>query len=233
MALAEPVQLPWRAVAQYPHLTDGFTQGLEWDAGTVLESSGLYRRSFISRWQPGGRELDRRRLSRSLFAEGLTLLDDRIYVLTWRAGTALVFDRQLNEVGQYRYDGEGWGLTNNGRELIVSDGSAWLRFFGPTDFSETRRLQVMRAGTPVRNLNELEWVDGRILANVWHSDEVLLIDPTSGEVTAVLNLAALDPGRRCGHCVLNGIAFDPNDGTLLVTGKRWAWVYRIAVDGLR
>ncbi len=143
----------------------------------------------------------------------------------------------LQPVGDFHYDGEGWGLTNDGERLIMSDGSAQLRFIDPATLQETHRLTVRDGGRPLRWLNELEWLpagsldaEPRLLANVWQRDRIVVIDPASGEVTAELDLAELYPQRAPGADVLNGIAWDARDGTLLVTGKRWPRLYRLRLS---
>ncbi|MDX9875098.1 MAG: glutaminyl-peptide cyclotransferase [Spongiibacteraceae bacterium] len=230
----------WELVKRWPHRSGAFTQGLLWDGDTLLESSGLYGRSWLGRWRPDDTAPPQRvRLSRRYFAEGLTRLDDRLYLLTWREGRALVFDAQtLEQIDSHRYRGEGWGLTDDGERLIMSDGSATLRFVDPENFSELARLQITDGGNPVTQLNELEWIPAaaplapgapRILANRWQTEEIVVIDPASGNVTGRLDLRDLYPvrERRPGDDVLNGIAYDPRDATLWVTGKHWPWLYQL------
>jgi glutamine cyclotransferase len=239
--LAAPVAaspaLSYAVVARYPHPQTPFTQGLELDGDTVYESSGLYYQSFISRWQLSDQKVvDRQDLPAALFAEGLTLFGDRLFVLSWKEQKALVFDRAtLRKTGEFAYRGEGWGLTHNAQTLIMSDGSDTLRFLDPHDFHGVKNVAVSDDGRPVERLNELEWIPARadqparVLANIWQTDTIVVIDPESGAVTAHLDLSKLYPrGQRSAHSdVLNGIALDPRDNTLLITGKFWPYVFRV------
>jgi glutamine cyclotransferase len=232
--------LTYTVVARYAHPDIPFTQGLELDGNTMYESSGLYRQSFISRWHLGEQNaLDKRAMTPDVFAEGLTLFGQRLYVLSWKEQRATVFDKAtLNKIGEFTYSGEGWGLTHDNSALIMSDGSATLRWLDPTDFRSLKNLTVSGDGQPVENLNELEWIPARagqparILANIWQTNYIVAIDPDSGNVTARLDLSQLYPrGQRSAHAdVLNGIAFDPRDNTLLITGKFWPSVFRLRLD---
>jgi glutamine cyclotransferase len=197
-------------------------------------SSGNYGKSRLMRFNLEDGSLDaEHRLDPRLFAEGVTVLGDRVYQLTWRAGLMLIYDREeLKVVERWRIPGQGWGLTNNGRELIYSDGSASIHFVAPEARKITRSIEVREAGAPVERLNELEWIDGRIWANVWQTDRIVIIDPDSGEVEGTIDLAGLLPAseRRADTDVLNGIARDPADGSVWVTGKRWPAMYRIEIQ---
>lgn len=238
-ATAAPA-LAYRVIHRYPHPEMSFTQGLELDGDTVLESSGLYRRSYIQRWRLDSQQvIARRELPAAIFAEGLTQLGGRIYVLSWREQKALVFDKTtLAPLGEHAYRGEGWGLTHNGSELIMSNGSDSLQFIDAATFQVLRTLPVTDDGSPLAALNELEWIPAtpqhptRLLANIWLTDTIVVIDPDSGAVTARLDLSKLYPkGQRSRRAdVLNGIAYDPRDGTLLVTGKFWPHVYKLKLE---
>jgi glutaminyl-peptide cyclotransferase len=228
--------LPFDVVERYPHRSGAFTQGLDLVDDTLYESSGLYGKSWVARWRLDSDEpIDKHAIERRFFAEGLTVLGDRLYLLTWQSGIGLVLDaRTLQREGSFRYRGEGWGLTHDGRRLILSDGTDRLRFFDPQSRQETGALDVTEAGRPLRQLNELEWIDAdathtapRILANVWQTDRIVVIDPDNGFVTAQIDLSRLHPRRSPGEDVLNGIAWDARDGTLLVTGKRWRYLWRL------
>lgn len=169
------------------------------------------------------------RLEAEYFAEGLAFVEGRLVLLTWREGTAIVFDAStMNEVGRFSYDGEGWGLCFDGTDLVMSDGSSDLVFRDPTDFRERRRLTVSESGQPVDDLNELECVGNRIFANEWKTDRILEIDPVDGVVTAIVDAAGLlsDDERRHAD-VLNGIAYNPDRNTFLVTGKDWPWMFEV------
>ncbi|GAB5451985.1 MAG: glutaminyl-peptide cyclotransferase [Halioglobus sp.] len=208
-----------------------YTQGLEIHDGDLFLSSGGYNQSQLLRYDfASGQLKGRRHMDGRLFAEGLTIFNGKIYQLTWRRRLGLVYDlKTMQPEARWRLRGEGWGLTNNGRELIYSDGSDQLHFISPADGSHLRSIRVTLNGQRIRNLNELEWIDGQIWANVWQTDRILLIDPTSGVATASVDLGGLLPlpERKADTDVLNGIARDPATGQVWVTGKRWPWLYRI------
>jgi len=230
--------LTYEVIARYPHRTGAFTQGLELAGATLYESSGLYGQSYVARWQPeNDSAITRAEIPSRYFAEGLTRFGEKLYVLTWQSGTGLILNANtLQRETTFRYSGEGWGLTHNHRELIMSDGSARLRFLDPVTLRQTSTLTVTLNGSPLQQLNELEWIDAgalapqpRLLANIWQTDSIVVIDPASGRVTATLDLTALNPPaqRMATEDVLNGIAYDRRDQTLLVTGKRWRYLWRI------
>ncbi|MBB3046721.1 glutamine cyclotransferase [Litorivivens lipolytica] len=219
-------------IESYPHYSRAFTQGLLLHDKQLYESSGGYGKSFLiyGDLRGGHRQLA---LPAEYFAEGMTILNNKLFVLTWKRGTALVFDPvTLGFIERYHYPGEGWGLTDNGQELIMSDGSHELRFIDPLNFSERRRIQVTYRGKPMKLLNELEWHKGLILANQWQTNRILVIDEASGEVLKLLDLTGLYPPtvRAPGTDVLNGIAYDPDSDSWLVTGKLWPWIYRVKFD---
>jgi glutamine cyclotransferase len=220
-----------RVTDQKPQARENFVQGLEIQDGYLYVSTGNYGQSHLLRYHFTDGRLDiARKLERRIFAEGLTVLGDNIYQLTWQNKAMLVYRKSdLLLQGMRPLTGEGWGLTNNGTDLIYSDGSARLRFMSPDTAQILRTITVTEEGQPVRLLNELEWVDGVIWANVWQSDRIVIIDPVSGDVTATIDLRGLLPPAeyRKGTDVLNGIARDPADGAIWVTGKRWPWLYRI------
>lgn len=226
------VDYHYRIVARYSHPAAPFTQGLIAGADGITETSGGYAVSYIQHYVPGATGAgSRQALPRRWFAEGLARIGERLWVLTWHAGTALVLDADsFATVKRLFYQGEGWGLASDGRELVMSDGSATLTFRRPSDFSVIRRLQVTLDGKPVQRLNELEWVRGWILANVWLTDTIVVIDPHSGAVRGRFDLAALKPAAVAADpdAVANGIAYD---GThLFVTGKRWPVLYEIVPE---
>jgi glutaminyl-peptide cyclotransferase len=231
-----PPPIAYTVVATYPHDRLAYTQGLVFADGVLYESTGLYGRSTVRRvdLKTGKPELIRP-LAAHQFGEGLTAFGDRLIQLTWRSGTALIYTRRdIQPSGQFRYATEGWGLTHDGEHLIMSDGSATLYFLDPVKFSEVRRVEVRDDRGPVRFLNELEYVGGQVFANVWRSSDVIRIDPGSGRVTGVIDLSALaarvkgDPSAD----VLNGIAYIPGSGRLLVTGKQWPRLYAITLQGV-
>lgn len=222
----------FKLLASYAHYSKAFTQGLVLHEGRLYESSGLYGRSYVIY---GDLEKAERRLALpdDFFAEGLTLFQDRLYLLSWRKGEALALEPDsLAVIERFRYDGEGWGLTHNGRELIMSDGSHQLRFLNPATFKEVRRLTVRYHGKAMKHLNELEWHKGLILANQWRTDRLLAIDERNGEVLAILDMGALFPQalRGRGVDVFNGVAYDAQSDTWLVTGKYWPRIYRVKLS---
>ena len=224
-------QFGYRVLEKKPQDRRLFVQGLEIHAGKLYVSTGNYGQSALLRYDfPSMQAEVSRQLNARLFAEGITLLDDRIYQLTWREHMLLVFDRDdLKALEWLPIGTEGWGLTNDGENLIYSDGSDRLFFFNPQSRQVTRTLGVTENGRPLRRINELEWIDGEIWANLWQSDRIVIINPHSGEVRASIDLRGLLPAveRQPGTDVLNGIARDPGDGAIWVTGKRWPWLYRI------
>ncbi len=233
--LATPVaaveQFSYRVLEQKPLAADSFVQGLQIVDGHLYLSTGLYGQSRLLRYRfEDGELLDQRHLHPRLFGEGLTVFDHRVFQLTWRARRMLVYTRQdLSPAAVFTLRGEGWGLTDNGRELIYSDGSHHLHFLDPDNGRHLRSVAVTQQGRPVAHLNELEWIDGKVWANVWQTDRIVIIDPASGEVTASVDLSGLlsPADRRRNTDVLNGIARNPADGGLWVTGKNWPWLYRI------
>ena len=211
-----------------------FVQGLEILDGDLYVSAGNYGESRLLRYRFAEGQLDlAQQLDARLFAEGLTVLGEKVYQLTWRNEAMLVYRKSDLQFEQWlALAGEGWGLTNNGTELIYSDGSDQLHFMAPDTAHILRSIRVTEQGRPVTQLNELEWIDGAIWANIWQSDRIVIIDPRSGEVTASIDLRGLLPPAeyRQGTDVLNGIAHNPADGSVWVTGKRWPWLYRIELQ---
>ncbi len=230
---AAPVSLDYTVVGAFPHRVRAFTQGLVVHDGALVESSGRYRQSSVAILDLESGEVRRERaLADNLFGEGLALAGDRLYQLTWRAGKALLYDAAtLEPAGTMSYSGEGWGLTHDGRHLIMSDGSAELSFRDPADFSEVRRVTVTDGARPVKRLNELEWVEGRVYANVYLTSRVVVINPQDGVVQAELDLTPLFRKARdqVQAGVANGIAWDSKARRLFITGKNWPAIYEIKV----
>ena len=228
-----PEVLGYKVVSSRPHDAECYTQGLEFHKGRLLESSGGYGNSNLREVDPAtGKVLRRRPMAASQFAEGITVLNNELWVLTWKENTAHVLEPDTFKfIRSHRYDGEGWGLTNDGKLLIMSDGTSTLKFVDPKDFSIKRSVEVKRSGRPVEKINELEMVDGMIYANIYLSGEVIRIDPSDGRVTGTLDLSALrrQLPRPNQADVLNGIARDPSTGNLLVTGKLWPLMFEIQV----
>ena len=219
--------IEYRIVVEYPHDAKAFTQGLVFHRDALYESTGLRGRSSLRKIDPvTGRVVRRRRLSDDLFAEGLALVGDELYQLTWTSGRAFVLRiEDFSLVREHRYEGEGWGLAWDGTRLGMSDGSATLRFRDPATFRLTGEVVVRDGARTVDALNELEFVDGALFANIWRSDRIARIDPASGAVTGWLDLSPIaERERSAGEVdVANGIAWDGH--RLWVTGKLWRSVY--------
>ena len=219
--------IEYRIDVEYPHDARAFTQGLLFHRGALYESTGLRGRSSLRKVDPEtGRVVRQRRLSDRLFAEGLALVGDELYQLTWTAGRAFVLRlADFSLAREYRYAGEGWGLAWDGSWLVMSDGSATLRFRDPATFRVEREVEVREGTRPVEALNELEFVDGSLYANIWQSDRVARIDPASGVVTGWLDLSPMAARERAAGDadVANGIAWDGR--RLYITGKLWRTVY--------
>ena len=223
----------FEVVRAYPHDAAAFTQGLVYRDGFLYESTGLEGQSTLRKLEiETGRVVQRRAVAPDIFAEGLTIWGNTLVQLTWQHRMAFVYAlTTFAPQSTLTYDGEGWGLTHDGTRLILSDGSAVLRFLDPASGRETGRVPVTDRGRPVVDLNELEFVRGSVLANVWHTDRIAVIDPATGNVTAWLDLTGLRPAstRQDGEAVLNGIAYDEARDRLFVTGKRWPTLFEITV----
>ena len=221
----------YKIINSYPHSTEHFTQGLELSEGIVYESIGHYGKSKLVKYSlDKGSILKEQKLSRRYFAEGLTILGNKIYQLTWKSGTLFVYDKKnLTPLAKLKIPGQGWGLTNNGQQLIYSDGSNQLHFISPIDGRHQKTLDITENDQPVKALNELEWIDNKIYANIWHSNDIVIIDPYSGKLIARVDLSKLlpKPLRNWNTGVLNGIAYHKQQKHLLVTGKNWPVLYEI------
>lgn len=230
--VAAPVQ-GYELIRVYPHARDAFTQGLIYLDGYLYESTGLNGASSVRKVDlVSGRVLQRHDVDGRYFGEGLTHWESNLIQLTWRNGVGFVYDRaSLRPRQSFRYAGEGWWLTQDGRRLIMSDGSATLRFLDPLTFRETHALGVRDGGKPVTMLNELEYVRGEIYANVLGSDRIARISPATGQVLGWIDLSGLlSPAERTGTVgELNGIAYDEKRDRLFVTGKRWPKLFEIRV----
>ena len=208
-----------------------FTQGFVYRNGFLYESTGLYGKSSIRKTDPlTGKVLLAADLSPEFFGEGLTIIGDSIYQLTWRSKQGFVYDKEsLRRKGSFSYSTEGWGLTDNGTSLIMSDGTEKLYFLSPENFEVTKILSVRENGSPVRMLNELEYAGGKIYCNIWHSDDIVVVNPESGVVERRISLGELRkrlslPKRAE---VLNGIAWKSSSDTFFITGKHWSEVFEI------
>ena len=226
----------YRIVNTYPHDPKAFTQGLVYYNGYLYEGTGLEGQSSLRKVElRTGRVLQIKKLAPELFGEGITLWQNKIYQLTWHNGICFVYERDsFRSITEFSYTGEGWGLTHDGKHLIMSDGSDTLTFRDPDTFAVVKRLQVKADGAPVRNLNELEYVEGEIYANVWQTDMIARISPTTGEVVGWIDLSGLLSEREARNAdVLNGIAYDPKEKRLFVTGKLWPKLFEIELVPLQ
>ena len=228
---AEPVRYTYRVVSAYPHATDAYTQGLQFADGLLWEGTGQNGQSRITTTDLAtGRTTEIARLPRTDFGEGITLLDGKIYQLTWLSNKAYVYDAATGrELRTFRYPGEGWGLTTDGTELYMSDGTEHIYVIDPATCKRKGSITVTCRGEAVQLLNELEWIDGRIWANCYLTDALLMIDPATGVVEGIADLTGLLPESERGPetDVLNGIARDPQTGRIFVTGKNWPKLYEI------
>jgi len=228
---AGPAMLRVEVVQTLPHDQDLFTQGLEIDDGILFEGTGLVGASRLRATALGApqRVLAEVTLPEPLFGEGVTVVEDRIWQLTWTNGVAIERDRDtLAELRRVRYDGEGWGLCSEGERLVMSDGTARLTFRDAASFAPTGSVQIRMGGAPVTRLNELECADGAVWANVWQTDRIVRIDPATGTVTGVADASGLlTPQQQAGANVLNGIAAVPGTDEFLITGKNWPAMFRV------
>ncbi|MGH9389258.1 MAG: glutaminyl-peptide cyclotransferase, partial [Vicinamibacteria bacterium] len=217
----------------YPHDSSAFTQGLVYKDGILYESTGLRGRSSVRRVTlETGNVLSQTSLLPEFFGEGIAVFGDRIYQLTWTTGVGFVYDKKtLALLQEFRYGIEGWGMTHDGKLLIVSDGSSTLYYWDPKTLREVKRLAVTDRGNPVTNLNELELVEGEIYANVWQQDRIARISPETGKVTGWIDMKGLlaPADRSGGEDVLNGVAYDPEKKRLFVTGKLWPKLFEIEI----
>lgn len=215
-------------VKTFPHDVNAFTQGLEFHGGALYESTGLVGQSGVRKVNlEDGKVLQQLRVGPPFFGEGITIVNGQLFQLTWQHQTAFVYQfPALKFVRQVPYSGEGWGLTNDGKQIYMSDGTAQIRVIDPATFKEIRRINVQDGGRPVPALNELEWVRGEIYANVWTTDQIVRISPATGKVLGWIDLAGLPRDRQHAD-VLNGIAYDAATRRLIVTGKLWTNLYQI------
>lgn len=235
LTLATPAlaDTPWKLVATYPHDASAFTEGLFVHDGALYESTGLEGQSDIRKVRlKDGKVIQRRTLGTRYFGEGIVNWGDRIISLTWRHGQGFVWNlKDFAPVGSFRYDGEGWGMTQDGRSLIMSDGTAQLRFLDPVKLTEQRRITVTWNGRAVERLNELEYVRGEIWANIWYETKIARIDPATGAVIDWIDIGALRKaaGVSDTEAVANGIAYDAGKDRIFVTGKNWPKLFEIRV----
>lgn len=223
----------FEVVQSWPHDPKAFTQGLVYRDGKLYEGTGLNGQSSLREVElETGAVLRKHDLSQEYFGEGVDLFKGRLYQLTWRSHVGFIYDAAtFQQVGQFNYPTEGWGLTDDGTSLILSDGTSTLRFLDPQTLAVQRSLTVTDDGREVSQLNELEYIKGEVYANVWMTDQIARIDPATGKVTGWINLGGLleDEDRTGNEDVLNGIAYDSAQDRLIVTGKRWPKMFQIHV----
>jgi glutamine cyclotransferase len=224
-----------KLVRAYPHDPHAFTQGLEYYRGFLYESTGIAGQSTLRKVAlQTGKIIQKVSLPPQYFAEGLTIFHGKIYQLTWLSKKGFVYDlRSFRQIGEFPYDGEGWGLTHDDKSLIMSDGTNKIHYIDPVSYRATRTLEVYAGGEGVVNLNELEYVNGEIFANIWHSPRIARIDAGSGQVVAWIDLTSIvSQENHDEEAVLNGIAYDKTGDRLFVTGKNWSKVFEIKVETL-
>ena len=230
----KPETLGYKIVETRPHDPECYTQGLEFHGKRLFESSGGYGGSTVREVDPAdGKVLRKRPMAKNIFAEGITILNNELWVLSWKENIVTVMEPDTFKfLRSFNYKGEGWGLTNDGKQLIMSNGTSTIQFIDPKDFSVKRTIEVKRSGNPVSMINELEIVDNQILANIYQTGEIIRISPEDGKVTGTLDLSALKNQlpRPNKADVLNGIARDPSTGNLLVTGKLWSKMFVILLE---
>ncbi len=219
----------------YPHNSTSFTQGLEYRDGYIYESTGLYSQSTVRITEIGsGNDILLKKLPDELFGEGLTLVGDTIYQLTWKSGRGLMYDIDtLLPVGNFNYSAEGWGLCFDGENLIMSDGSDTLYRLDTNNFTIIDAINVTEEGRPVDRINEMEFINGTIFANIWKSSRIIQISPTTGEVIGEMDLSNITDSIGIdypGSDVLNGIAYRDDTGTILITGKLWPIIYELKIE---
>jgi glutamine cyclotransferase len=220
----------FKLIKKHPHDQTLFTQGIVVDAdGRVFESSGQRGFSAITESElTTGKQLQQKKLDAKFFGEGLTKWNDTLIQLTWEENTAFVYDLQFNELKRFEYDGDGWGLTNTPTELVMSNGTPRLAFLDPETFKENRAIRVQSGRRPISQLNELEYIGGKIFANQLNSDLIYEINPANGNVESIIDLNGLWPAsERPEKGILNGIAFDPRTRSVLVTGKYCPFIFEI------
>jgi glutaminyl-peptide cyclotransferase len=227
----------YKIIKIYPHDSQAFTQGLVYDNGNLYEGTGQYGASTLRYVDlTTGNVLKQIQLADNLFGEGICLWKDEIIQLTWQSGMGLVYDKgNMTNIASFSYPTEGWGITSNGQELIMSDGTETLHFLDPETFEEERRIRVLDGKVAVKGLNELEYVKGDIFANVWPTNMIAIISPETGQVKGWINLEQILQKESLGRGfqyvdVLNGIAYDQEGQRLFVTGKLWPYLFQIELQ---
>ena len=226
-----PVNYGYKVLKVYPHDPQAFTQGLVVRDGLFYESTGLYGESSLRRVAIDTGKVEKKvPVSKVYFAEGLDEMGGKLYQLTWQSNIGFIYDKAtFAKVGEFHYDGEGWGLTDDGTDLILSDGTNNLRFLDPKTFAVKRTISVFDGLTPLNDLNELEYVNGEIYANIWQTNSIARIDPKDGRLLGWVDMTGIlpDSERTADTNVLNGIAYDTAKKRLFITGKKWPKIYEV------
>lgn len=222
--------IEYEVIKKYPHDGNAYTQGLFFYEGYLYESTGLYGKSSLRKVRiVDGQVLKQINLAPIYFAEGIALLNQKIYQLTWESHKGFIYNMDFDKIGEFSYPGEGWGITTDGTYLIISDGSNYLNFYEPASMNIVKTLSVEDGNTPIFNLNELEWIDGLIYANVYMRDEIVAINPDNGKVVKIIDISTLrtELDNHDDAEVSNGIAYNPKTNTLYLTGKNWSNLFEI------
>ena len=232
-ACAEVPVFGYKVVKTYPHDTGAYTEGLFWHSGYLYESTGEVGRSSIRKVDlETGETLKKKALMPPYYGEGIIALKDKLYQLTWQSGKGFIYDfNTFEKTGEFSYSGQGWGMTTDGKHLLMSDGTPRIRVLDPDTLEVVRRITVTWDGHEVGNINELEWIKGEIWANIWLTHRIARIDPKTGVIGSFIDLAGLAPKadevRDPSNAVLNGIAYDRQRDRIFVTGKNWPHLYQI------
>jgi glutamine cyclotransferase len=225
----QPLRYTYRIINVYPHDKNAFTQGLVFENGVLYEGTGLYDNSTLRRVElETGKILQLCALPDQFFGEGITIFDDKIIQLTWQSNRGFVYDKHSFDLLQeFSYPTEGWGITHDGSRLIMSDGTATLHFLDPETFEKVGQVEVHDTG-PVTELNELEYIQGEVYANIWREEKIAIINPLTGRVKGWIDMSGIqDLENQDSNNVLNGIAYDAKEDRLFVTGKMWSQLYEI------
>lgn len=232
-----PASISYNIVATYPHDTSSYTQGLIWQNNTLYEGTGIEGQSHLMKVDlASGKPTQSIALDIDIFGEGITMLDDKIYQLTWQNNKVLVYDaKTFKKIKELSWEHDGWGLTNNGTDLIVSTGESNLYFVDPGTFKIKRTVEVLNNNGPQGNLNELEYVNGVVFANIYLTDYIVKINPANGQITGKLDLSGLleKAGKHVddnGGLVLNGIAYDSTKKSFYITGKKWPLLFEMKLN---
>ncbi len=225
--------LKYEVINIFPHDSNAFTQGLVWKDGFLYEGTGLYGSSSLRKVDfKTGKVLQQYNLPEDVFGEGITIFDDKIYQLTWREQTGFIYDLNTFQLLEtFSYTHEGWGMTHDMEYLIISDGTPTLYFMDPFTLEEVKRIDVHHQQAPLKHINELEYIKGKIYANIWQTDQIAIIDPQSGKIIAWLDLSGILNPEDINQAidVLNGIAYESESDMLFVTGKLWPKIFQIKI----